>query len=326
MRRIIIMFLHAIITPYFYLCGVIVNTNANSLNAWSHALDHYKNGQLLSFNPPIAVIDHFLTAKECDYLVNMSIPHLIPAKTAGDQDISKRTSSSHFLTEHQANRKVVRKIRKRIRDLLLAVPLQGETYALKKDQQFEALQIQKYEKKQLYQPHYDYSAAVQSSINFRFATVLMYLTTPLEGGETIFPLVEKRLEPDGVAVPYYNSTGNFKKQSCRDEVMCDASNYSHYKEMPHCCCSETLRVKPAKGRVLLFLPRLANGESDKRTWHGGCPIVKGEKFTAQQWVQSPEIVKLVPRVPKDMYRIIETNKPKRKRRKSKKKRKGKDEL
>jgi prolyl 4-hydroxylase len=321
MRTIIFLPLHVVAVC---LCVVIVNTNAVSLDAWARALDRYENGQMLSLNPPIAVVDNFLTAKECDYLVSVSLPHLVPAKTAGDQTISKRTSSSHFLTEHQANRRAVRKIRKRIRDLLLALPLQGHTYALNKDQQFEALQIQRYGKKQLYQPHYDYSAAIQSSANFRFATVLMYLSTPEEGGETIFPLVEKRLEP-GVAVPY-NSSGDLKKQSCRDEILCDASNYSHYRDMPHCCCSETLKVRPAKGRALLFLPRLANGESDKRTWHGGCPIVKGEKFTAQQWVHSPEIAKMVPKAPKGMYGIIETEKPKRKRRKPTKKRKGNVEL
>jgi Rps23 Pro-64 3,4-dihydroxylase Tpa1-like proline 4-hydroxylase len=46
------------------------------------------------------------------------------------------------------------------------------------------MQIQRYERGQKYEPHFDY---FNVKINHRYATVLMYLSTVDKGGETVFP-------------------------------------------------------------------------------------------------------------------------------------------
>jgi prolyl 4-hydroxylase len=56
----------------------------------------------------------------------------------------------------------------------------------------EGIQILRYEEGQEYRPHFDYfdpnSPAVSDQLNNnRVCTFLMYLNTPEEGGETIFP-------------------------------------------------------------------------------------------------------------------------------------------
>jgi len=51
------------------------------------------------------------------------------------------------------------------------------------------MQIQRYERGQKYEPHFDYFNVKINQVlgGHRYATVLMYLSTVDKGGETVFP-------------------------------------------------------------------------------------------------------------------------------------------
>jgi hypothetical protein len=49
-------------------------------------------------------------------------------------------------------------------------------------------------------------------------------------------------------------------------------------------CRSKLSVRPWRGRAVLFYSQHPNGEQDTMAKHGGCPVLKGEKWAANLWV------------------------------------------
>lgn len=88
----------------------------------------------------------------------------------------------------------------------------------------------------------------------RFATVLWYLKSPAEGGETWFPRAR------GEDIPW----GAWKA-----------------------CDDRGIKVKALNGTAVLFYSLLASGELDEYSWHCGCPV-KGDhaKIAANSWIWS----------------------------------------
>jgi hypothetical protein len=78
----------------------------------------------------------------------------------------------------------------------------------------------------------------------------MYLSTPEQGGETVFPLAERRV------------TG---------------ASYSD-------CARKGFAVKPRKGDALVFYALTPDGEMDESSLHASCPTLKGSKWSATKWV------------------------------------------
>lgn len=312
----------------FSLLGY-VNATLLRVSDFQYILDLYgKNAKVLSLQPPILLIDGFVRPKEIQYLLQSKsiLSKLDRGRVAGNQNVAKRTSATHFLSSKEGQVRFVRRLRKRIVNLLKHIPFNESQYhRLTFDQQLESLQLQRYKVKQMYQPHYDYSSAIkEETMNYRSMTFLMYLTSVSSGGETIFPLVEEigASDHEGQSVLY--KSGLLNKTTCKDRLVCSPETFrEYYSEFPHCCCSESLKIKPIAGRAILFFPRGVNGEGDKRTWHGGCPIINGTKFTAQQWIHSDEIVHKggIETAENDVLGLIDSrNKGKFKKQKRKKKR------
>ena len=46
------------------------------------------------------------------------------------------------------------------------------------------------------------------------------------------------------------------------------------------CGQKGVSVKPKKGDALMFYNLLENGRSDGTSLHQGCPVIKGDKWTA----------------------------------------------
>ena len=46
------------------------------------------------------------------------------------------------------------------------------------------------------------------------------------------------------------------------------------------CGQKGLSVKPKKGDALMFYNLLENGRTDGQSLHRGCPVIKGDKWTA----------------------------------------------
>lgn len=49
-------------------------------------------------------------------------------------------------------------------------------------------------------------------------------------------------------------------------------------------CRTRLAIRPQAGRAVLFYSQLANGEADPASLHGGCPVLKGDKYASNLWV------------------------------------------
>lgn len=50
------------------------------------------------------------------------------------------------------------------------------------------------------------------------------------------------------------------------------------------CAAQGLHVKPRKGDALMFYDLLETGRTDAASRHQGCPVIRGEKWTATKRV------------------------------------------
>ncbi|KAL8098138.1 hypothetical protein AgCh_031057 [Apium graveolens] len=121
---------------------------------------------------------------ECDYLRALAKPRLqvstvVDAKTGKGIKSDVRTSSGMFLNSKEKKYPMIQEIEKRI-SVYSQIPIENG----------ELIQVLRYEKNQFYKPHHDYFS---DTFNLkrggqRVATMLMYLTDNVEGGETFFPM------------------------------------------------------------------------------------------------------------------------------------------
>ena len=83
----------------------------------------------------------------------------------------------------------------------------------------------------------------------------MYLSDVEEGGETVFP---------------------DSKEKPSDEA---AKEFSE-------CGRQGVAVRPRKGDALLFWSAKPSGELDSSSLHAGCPVIKGQKWSATKCEES----------------------------------------
>ncbi|KAK7823616.1 prolyl 4-hydroxylase 1 [Quercus suber] len=182
---------------------------------------------------------------ECDYLRAMALPRLevstvVDTATGKGIKSSVRTSSGMFLNREEKKYPMIQAIEKRI-SVYSQVPVENG----------ELIQQRRYEKSQYYQPHHDYFS---DSFNVKYggqriATVLMYLSDNVEGGETYFPMAGS------------------------GECSCGGKKL------------KGMSVKPIKGDAVLFWSMGLDGQSDINSIHGGCEVLSGEKWSATKWMR-----------------------------------------
>lgn len=51
--------------------------------------------------------------------------------------------------------------------------------------------------------------------------------------------------------------------------------------------SEAAKVKPEKGKALIFFMQNPDGNLDDLTHHAGLPVVEGEKWFSNLWIHDP---------------------------------------
>ncbi|KAG2720945.1 hypothetical protein I3760_02G058100 [Carya illinoinensis] len=140
--------------------------------------------EIMSWSPRIILLHNFLSNEECDYLRAIALPRLqistvVDTKTGKGIKSDVRTSSGMFLSPEEKKYPMIQAIEKRI-SIYSQVPVENG----------ELIQVLRYEKTQFYKPHHDYFS---DTFNVkrggqRIATILMYLSDNVEGGETYFPL------------------------------------------------------------------------------------------------------------------------------------------
>ncbi|PRQ38037.1 putative procollagen-proline dioxygenase [Rosa chinensis] len=205
----------------------------------------YVKPEVISWLPRIIVLHNFLSTEECDYLRAIASPRLevstvVDIKTGKGIKSKVRTSSGMFLSPQEKKFPMIQAIEKRI-SVYSQVPIENG----------ELIQVLRYEKDQYYKPHHDYFS---DTFNLkrggqRVATILMYLSDNVEGGETYFPMA---------------GSGEC---SCGGKVV------------------KGMSVKPTKGDAVLFWSMGLDGQSDPNSIHAGCEVLAGEKWSATKWMR-----------------------------------------
>lgn len=123
----------------------------------------------------------------------------------------------------------------------------------------ESMQILHYRNGEEYQPHHDYFSDAFNTRRRdggqRAATVLMYLSTPEEGGETVFPEAERSVEG-----PEWSE-----------------------------CARRGLAVKALRGDAVMFFSLNPDGSEDDASLHGSCATTRGDKWSATKWIRVGEL-------------------------------------
>lgn len=208
--------------------------------------------EVISWEPRAFVYHNLLTQQECDYLIDLAKPHM-EKSTVVDSETGKskdsRVRTSSGTFLSRGRDKVIRNIERKIANFTFLPVEHGE-----------GLQVLHYEVGQKYEPHFDYFQDEYNTRNGgqRMATILMYLSDVEEGGETVFP----------------NAKGNISSVPWWDEL----------SE----CGKGGLSVKPKMGDALLFWSMNPDATLDPSSLHGGCPVIRGNKWSSTKWIRVDE--------------------------------------
>ncbi|GFR49100.1 hypothetical protein Agub_g10896 [Astrephomene gubernaculifera] len=201
---------------------------------------------VLSWHPRIFLYKGILTHDECDFLIEEATSRLersgVSDSVTGAGGLSDiRTSSGMFYV--RGENPVVKRIEERLA-MWTMLPVENG----------EGIQVLRYQKTQKYDAHHDYFSFEGADENGgnRMATVLMYLSAPEEGGETVFPKVP---------APPGQTSANFSE-----------------------CGMRGMAVKPVKGDAVLFWSIQPDGRFDAKSLHGSCPVIRGVKWSATKWI------------------------------------------
>lgn len=199
----------------------------------------------LSWKPRAFLYRGFLSVEECEHLKKLARNKLEKSMVADNESgksvLSEiRTSSGMFIARGQDA--IVNRIEERI-----------ATWSFIPKEHGEALQVLRYQNGEKYEPHFDFfhDKENQALGGHRIATVLMYLSNVVRGGETVFP---RAFDP------------REKNESWSE------------------CAKKGLSVHPEKGDALLFFSLDTEAAPDVMSLHGSCPVIEGEKWSATKWM------------------------------------------
>ncbi|GLU04625.1 hypothetical protein SLE2022_217630 [Rubroshorea leprosula] len=208
--------------------------------------------EVISWEPRAFIYHNFLSKEECEYLISLARPHMVKS-TVVDSETGRskdsRVRTSSGMFLRRGQDKIIRDIEKRIADFTF-IPIEHG----------EGLQVLHYEIGQKYDAHFDYFLDEFNTKNGgqRMATMLMYLSDVEEGGETVFPTAKGNIS----AVPWWNELSECGKQG--------------------------LAVKPKMGDALLFWSMRPDATLDPSSLHGGCPVIRGSKWSSTKWMHVGE--------------------------------------
>ena len=175
--------------------------------------EHTAGGMTLkvaSVTPKVFTIDNFLTEEECQEIIRLGVDTGLKMSTLHSgataqrtNDMSTRSSSNTWLPRDTSS--LTEKVYQRAAALTNIDPELFQKFHETSAQHHsiaESLQVVRYRKGEEYTPHHDF---VSPPINDRFqgtryATLLIYLNTVTEGGETRFPRAVNNYNAEGLEI------------------------------------------------------------------------------------------------------------------------------
>ena len=220
--------------------------------------------ETVSWTPRAFIYHNFLTPDECDHLIALATPTMerstvVDAGTGQPISDNIRTSFGTFL--HRGEDEIVQSIETRIA-AFTHLPVENG----------EDIQVLRYDKGQKYGPHYDYfdnyvGDKIGNNGGQRKATVLMYLDTVEDGGETVFP------------------DSRWANPELQSQQQAETMQGLWSK-----CGARGVAAKAKKGDAMLFFSLHSDNEPDRHSLHAGCPpLSEGQvKWTATKWIHVSE--------------------------------------
>ncbi|XAR52903.1 Procollagen-proline dioxygenase [Bertholletia excelsa] len=207
--------------------------------------------QVLSWKPRAVYFPNFATAEQCEGIIKIAKSKLKPSSLALRK--GETTESTKGIRTSSGTFLTASKDKTGILEFIEKKIARATMIPRSHG---EAFNILRYEIGQRYVSHYDAfnPAEYGPQKSQRMASFLLYLSDVEEGGETMFPF--ENGENMGVGYDYQKCIG--------------------------------LKVKPRRGDGLLFYSLFPNGTIDKKSLHGSCPVIKGEKWVATKWLRDQE--------------------------------------
>ncbi|EFJ32154.1 hypothetical protein SELMODRAFT_86017, partial [Selaginella moellendorffii] len=189
---------------------------------------------------------------ECDHLIGLALPRLRRSSVIDEKTglgKDSRNRTSWGAFLRRDHDNIVSGIEDRISSITFIPKEYGES-----------LQVVRYKTGQKFEPHQDYYKLTENNNNggHRIGTLLLYLTNVENGGETVFPRALANVIND-----YSTNTSE--------------------------CTKKGIVIRPRRGDGLLFWITRPSGEIDPFSFHGGCPVVKGEKWLATKFLHEHEL-------------------------------------
>lgn len=218
---IILLLSISILITYHYYIIFSTHFNKKCVEKIIH-VDEVNSNQILDeIDYNIEEIPNFLTESECDKIIEMSKNKLVTSLVyTNDKDLhitENRKSKQCWLDDegHLSqifDKPFIKTLSDKIKD-----------YTNTHKNYHEKLQVVKYDSGGFFIPHYDacngdkkYCERMNGNNGPRYITFMVYLNDDFEGGETIFPVINKVIKPEkGKAVIFrnVNNNGNIIKQS-----------------------------------------------------------------------------------------------------------------
>jgi prolyl 4-hydroxylase len=136
-------------------------------------------------------ITGLLTCAECDHIINLANPHFTPSMVQiGHKQVIDNTSrTSYSYAIPKSYDQTIINIELRINKFLKNNVPDTDCWSLV-PHMIEHFQVVRYTPGQFFKGHYDISSDIQ-----RYFTFFVYLNDIFEGGETVFPKIDKTFNP-----------------------------------------------------------------------------------------------------------------------------------